>query len=109
MRPDLRAPHNRHDFVFVRDVARAIADVIEQPPPETVYNVGSGRSTAVADVVAAVERLVGRRATLSPPPGSPEQDFWADISRLQHDTGWRPVVDLEAGLHEMLSVPAGAG
>lgn len=100
--PRLKAPHNRHDFVFVGDVASALADVIEQRPAGTVYNVGSGRPTAVVDVIAAVERLIGRVSPTSIPAGAPEQDFWADTSRLQRDTGWRPAFDLEAGLRDTL-------
>lgn len=102
--PELRSPHNRHDFVYVQDVARALADVLEQRPPATVYNVGSGHPTAVADVITAVHRLVG--ATPTGPTavsGPPSQDFWADITRLERDTGWRPMFDLDAGLRATLS------
>jgi nucleoside-diphosphate-sugar epimerase len=102
---DLRAPFNRHDFVFVTDVARAIADVVEQRPPGTVYNVGSGRATAVADVVASVRRLLGEPNAPSTPAGVPTQDFWADISRIQRDMGWQPAFDLDAGLRETLRGP----
>lgn len=107
-RPTLKAPHNRHDFVFVADVARAIAAVVEQRPAGTVYNVGSGRPTPVADVIASVERLLGDREAILVPPGAPEQDFWADISRLQHDTDWQPAFDLESGLRETLQGQAGS-
>jgi nucleoside-diphosphate-sugar epimerase len=36
-------------------------------------------------------------------PYRPDQVMWleADISRLQADTGWSPMVSLEAGLDEM--------
>lgn len=99
--PQLRAPGNRHDFVFVGDVAAAISAVIEQRPAEAVYNVGSGKPTAVSDVIAAVDQLLGR-----PPAAAssavPEQDFWADISRLHAATGWRPAYNLEAGLRETI-------
>ncbi len=106
-RPTLKAPYNRHDFVFVGDVARAIAAVVEQRPAGTVYNVGSGRPTPVAEVIAVVERLLGSGETTDVPPGVPDQDFWADISQLQRDTDWQPAFDLESGLRETLQVQAG--
>jgi nucleoside-diphosphate-sugar epimerase len=106
--PALKAPHNRHDFVFVADVARAIAAVIEQRPAGTVYNVGSGQPTAVAEVIAAVEGLLGSSHATQVPAGVPDQDFWADITRLQRDTDWRPAFDLEAGLRQTLQLQAGA-
>ncbi len=59
-----------YDPTVVEITKLGIAGVIEQRPPETVYNVGSGRPTAVADIVAAVERLVGRKAPSPLPPGA---------------------------------------
>lgn len=102
--PGLRAPHNRHDFVYVHDVAQALAAVLEQSPPGTVYNVGSGHPTAVADIVATVHRLMGGPPS-SPLTGNgpPSQDFWADITRLTRDTGWQPMYGLEAGIRATLS------
>lgn len=106
--PELRAPLNRHDFVYVEDVARALADVLEQSPPETVYNVGSGHPAAVADIVTTVHRLVGGPLARSlTDDGPPSQDFWADITRLTRDTGWQPIHDLEAGLRATLAQAAG--
>jgi len=102
--PDLRAPYNRHDFIYVQDAARALADVLEQSPPETVYNVGSGQPTAVADIVATVHRLVDASPAESlTGSGPPSQDFWADVTRLKRDTGWQPTYGLEAGLRATLS------
>ena len=103
-RPALKAPYNRHDFVFVDDVASAMAAVIERRPPGSVYNVGSGYPTAVADVTAAAERLLGRSQPTAIPDGTPQQNFWADISRLHRDTGWQPAYDLESGLRATLGV-----
>lgn len=102
--PALRAPNNRHDFIYVQDAARALADVLEQSPPETVYNVGSGHPTAVADIIETVYRLVDASPAGSlTGSGPPSQDFWADITRLKRDTGWQPMYGLEAGLRTTLS------
>lgn len=103
--PQLRAPHNRHDFIYVDDVARALADVLEQRPADTVYNVGSGHPTAVADVISAVHRLLDTppAAPITAGGGAPSQDFWADITRLERDTGWRPMFNIDAGLRATLS------
>lgn len=100
-KPKLQSPTNRHDFVFVEDVARALVDVLERQPPDTVYNVGSGEATPVAEVVRLVHQALGKPYDpdgLDTERSDPRQEFWADVSRLRRATGWRARYDLKAGV-----------
>jgi UDP-glucose 4-epimerase len=81
------------DQCYVKDCGRAIAMVQTAPQlRHTIYNVGSGRVTTNAEVVAAicsvvpgfaVELVDGRN-----PGGSPTGSV--DITRLCKDTGYQP-------------------
>lgn len=104
--PTLQSPGNRHDFVFVGDVARAVADVVERRPADTVYNVGSGEATPVAQVVRLVHQALGRPFApdgLDAGLSAPGQNFWADVSRLRQATGWQARYDLEAGIRRIIA------
>ncbi len=101
--PQVRTPANRHDFVYVDDVARAIAAVVTHQPAPGVYNVGSGSPVAVQDVVGLIHRLLGQPAPAHPAAGLADQDFWADISRLRQATGWTPAYNIEAGVRATLA------
>jgi UDP-glucose 4-epimerase len=104
--PELRTPRNRNDFVYVEDVARAIVAILEQQPLRSTFNVGSGRSASVLDVLKLVYEKLDKPlpAEAATPAEAPQeaQDFWADISHLSMDTGWRPDYDLSRGIEATL-------
>ena len=103
--PKIRTPANRHDFIYVGDAARAIRSLIEARPSRTVYNIGSGRSTAVADILAMAQTqlaLSGSRSASMANHLPAGEDLVADITRITGETGWRPLVQLEEGIHQTI-------
>ncbi|CAN2046967.1 NAD(P)-dependent oxidoreductase [Candidatus Magnetomoraceae bacterium gMMP-1] len=104
--PQIQSPRNRNDFVFVEDIARAIADVLEHQPKNSVYNVGSGYSTAVEDIIRITYKVMNKTFDESiftkKQPDDTIQNFWADISRIQNDIEWHPEYDIERGIIEII-------
>jgi|WetSurMetagenome_2_1015567.scaffolds.fasta_scaffold223543_2 UDP-glucose 4-epimerase len=99
--PVIQTPHARNDFIFVEDVARAVADVIDHRPRNVVYNVGSGTSTSVEAVIRAAYGQVGKPVDediFREVRGESGDNFWADISRISVDTGWWPKYDIASGI-----------
>jgi len=99
--PAIQTPSARHDFVFVGDVASAVADVIDHRPGGVVYNVGSGKPISVETVIRTVyehfDESVDDEVFKEQRSGS-RDNFWGDISRINADTGWRPRYDIAAGI-----------
>jgi UDP-glucose 4-epimerase len=93
------------DFTFVTDVVQALTRAAEVPGVSgRVYNVGTGRSTNVLDLIAALNRQLGTRI---PPQHQPARagdvrHSRADISRARRDLGYEPVVSFEDGLGQTL-------
>ena len=99
--PDIQTPGNRNDYIFVEDVARAIAGVLESQPENSVYNIGSGHSTAVSDVVRITCEVMNSafdKKVFENREQDAVHNFCADISPIQKDTGWRPEHDMESGI-----------
>lgn len=97
----------RRDYVYVDDVVEAIARAVERPAAFETYNIGSGVSQSVAEVVEMIQRIWG----VSVPVRSEEvrrpgevMDTVADISRASRGLGWTPRFSLEAGLRQMRSI-----
>jgi len=92
------------DLCYVADCARAIAVLqCADTLPHSTYNIGSGRPTSPAQVGDALSRIIsGAAPGLTPgrDPGGPGHDTWLDITRLRHDTGFRPAYDLGRSLRE---------
>ncbi|GAA4105484.1 NAD-dependent epimerase/dehydratase family protein [Actinomadura miaoliensis] len=81
------------EYVHVDDLAdahvRALAAA--RPGEDRVYNVGSGAAVSVRDVVAAVEKVTGRRVpTVRRPPRPEPPMLISDATAVRHDLGWRP-------------------
>jgi UDP-arabinose 4-epimerase len=85
------------DYVHVIDLAEAHVLAVEhlaKSPPKTVVtvNLGGGRGTTVREVLAAVERAVGRPVPFEAAPRRPGDvaSLVADISAAAALLGWTP-------------------
>ncbi|HUZ92830.1 MAG TPA: NAD-dependent epimerase/dehydratase family protein, partial [Candidatus Paceibacterota bacterium] len=91
--PDLKTPGAANDFVYVGDVARALAMILEKhkPSQSNTYNIGSGRLSAVKDVVNQIYKKSIVKAKKVP-------GFYADVSLIKKEIGWKPRTSLKAGI-----------
>jgi nucleoside-diphosphate-sugar epimerase len=93
----------RRDFVHVDDLVDACVRVLAAPPASAVFNVGSGRSLSVGDVLEVVRRAARRRVevTVAGEPRPNEiMDTVADCRAITAALGWRPRQGLEAWLEQ---------
>jgi len=97
-------PRPRRDFVHVDDLITALCTV-PVGDEARVYNVGSGRSHSVGEIVQMVQRAAGTEKPLVA-RGSPRADeipdAVADISAIRA-LGWRPQIELADGLRELVA------
>jgi UDP-glucose 4-epimerase len=93
------------DFVFVTDVVKALTRAAEAPGVGgRVYNVGTGRRTTVLDLVAALNRLLGKDIVPGHGAARPGdvRHSCADITRARRELGFEPAVAFEDGLARTL-------
>ena len=90
------------DFVHVEDVATAVLRCTERPLPEGItLNVGLGEPVSIMKVAQLLQRIMGSpidpHVTAQYRVGDIRHNF-ADISRLEEATGFRPTISLESGM-----------
>jgi UDP-glucose 4-epimerase len=95
------------DLCYVKDCGRAIAMVQTAATlNHTTYNIGSGRKTTNAEIVAAIHNHLGEArfdmAEGSSPNTSPV-DPVLDLTRIRADTGYHPAYDLERGISDYIA------
>ncbi len=98
----------RRDFVHVDDVVEAMISTIGMSGGGT-YNVGSGRSYSIGDVIAACLKAAGTDKPYSDRGERRENevmDVIADISALTAATGWRPQIGFEQGMQSVIEAQA---
>jgi UDP-glucose 4-epimerase len=91
----LIAPHlgDGLDLCYVKDTGRAIALIqLAGHLQHRTYNIGSGRVTTNAQVIAAIREAVPE-AAFELPAGAGGPGAALDITRLRQDTGFEPEYD----------------
>ena len=93
----------RRDFTYIDDVVAGILAVIDAPAADDlhrVYNVGSGRPVQIAELIAMLEAITGKRTVIEPKPvrAGEMAVTYADISAMAADFGYQPRIPLEEGL-----------
>jgi UDP-glucose 4-epimerase len=93
------------DFTYVSDVVQASLLAMEAPRVAgKVFNVGTGRPTALIELVDRINQLLGSRIR----PVHDGSQAWdirashADISRAQTELGYCPCTDLQKDLQKCL-------
>lgn len=89
------------DFTHVANAVQALLRAADAPEASgNVYNVGTGRTVTVLDLVAALNRILGTNlAPIFVPTRAGDVRFSkADIRRTRADLGYEPQVSFEDGL-----------
>jgi GDP-4-dehydro-6-deoxy-D-mannose reductase len=97
---------SRRDFTDVRDMVRAYELVIDKGKSGDVYNIGSGKSYEIKDILNRLLSLSKKKIKveidnlLFRPIDDPE--LVCDYSKLKKVTGWQPKIPIEKTLQETL-------
>ncbi len=110
--------HHRRDFTYIDDIVEGVVRTLDTPAranpefdasapdpatsnaPWRVYNIGNARSIELLAYIAAIERQLGRKATMTMLPLQPGDvpDTFADVRALEADFGYRPSTTIETGV-----------
>jgi UDP-glucuronate 4-epimerase len=112
----------QRDFTYIDDIAEGVIRVADrvpagnqqwsgdQPDPGTsrapyrIYNIGNHQPVELMDLIAELERCLGREAEkrfLPMQPGDVPATF-ADVDDLVRDVGFRPATPIEDGVREFV-------
>jgi nucleoside-diphosphate-sugar epimerase len=102
----LRDPAPRRDFVHVDDVAEAVLAALKHRHTGfEVFNIGSGCSISVRDLVSLAVRVGGQPAEVrytSELRRGEIDDVIADVSKAARVLNWTPGIALEEGIRSLL-------
>ena len=103
----------RRDFTHIDDVTRIVSGLIDHVPavegsgdaPARIYNIGNQHPEDLMQVVALLEKALGRMAVkemLPMQPGDVTETF-ADLTDLVRDTGLKPETSIEDGIADFVA------
>jgi len=100
----LKTPDSRKDYIYIDDLARALVLLIERKFAGSV-NLGVGEAVAVRQIAEVLGRLLGKPDLIqfpAQPVSDPLDCVLSDSTKLR-SLGWRPGVDVEAGLKNLIA------
>ncbi len=89
------------DYFYIDDLVTAIvAAATAELTGVPVFNIGGGRGYSLDDLVAIMERVIGRKASVEYQPGRPFDvpALVLDTARAEEVLKWSPQVDLPVGI-----------
>lgn len=95
----------RRDYIYIEDVCNAIELSIEKSKGFQLYNIGSGVSFSVQEIIDLLQKLAGtHKQTVSRNMVRRNElnDVTADISCIKENWKWEPSISLEEGLRRCL-------
>ena len=90
----------QRDFTYVDDIVEGTLRVIDKPAPYAIYNIGNHQPVRLLDYIAALERVLGKKAIVDMKPMQPGdvKATYADTRSLRQAVGFAPSTPLESGL-----------
>lgn len=98
-------PDNIRDYVFIDDFVSALMSLI-RAGAQGIYNIGSGKGYSLNEIIEAAGKVLGEQPKVhfTSQPIRDEASNVLDIAKINHLTGWLPVVTLEQGIRSIHSV-----
>ncbi|MBN1886256.1 MAG: GDP-mannose 4,6-dehydratase [Candidatus Krumholzibacteriota bacterium] len=96
----------KRDFTDVRDMVRGYWLALEKGKPGEVYNICSGRSMSIGNMLGMLIDMSGLEVTVERDPSrlrpSDVEILEGDNSRFHEDTGWEPEIPIEKTFADLL-------
>jgi UDP-glucuronate 4-epimerase len=93
------------DFTYIDDIIDGTVEAMEKCAGFNIYNLGESRPITVNDLVAAIEKALGKKAIkeyVPPQPGDVERTY-ADVTKAINELGYNPSTDITDGLARFVS------
>ena len=93
------------DYTYVDDIVDGLLGALACPSDFGVYNLGGEHPVSLAEMLACLERIVGKRAVVirEPLQAGDVTRTSADLTRARQDLGFAPKVSLEEGLRRTVA------
>jgi len=97
---------SKRDFTDVRDMVRAYWLALDKGVPGEVYNIGSGVTMEIGEMLNVLLSLSTVKVSVEPDPArmrpSDVKILWADASKFRQQTGWQPQIPFRQTMQDLL-------
>jgi UDP-glucuronate 4-epimerase len=93
------------DFTYIEDIIDGTVAAMEKCAGFNIYNLGESRPITVNNLIAEIEKALGKKAVkehVPPQPGDVEQTY-ADVTKAVKELGYNPTTTIEEGLAQFVT------
>jgi UDP-glucuronate 4-epimerase len=93
------------DFTYIDDIIDGTVAAMQKCDGFNIYNLGESRPITVNDLIAEIEKALGKKAVKEyqpPQPGDVERTY-ADVTRAAKELGYNPGTEIQAGLEKFVT------
>lgn len=94
--------NSSRDYTYVDDIVSGIMAALQYKTSFDIFNLGNNHTVALHELIAALERLTGKRALMEVHPDQPGDvpHTCASIAKAQRLLNYQPRTSLEGGLEQ---------
>lgn len=103
---ELKDPEPKRDFIYISDIIEAYINAVEFKGDFEVFNIGYGKSYSVKEIIDKIVYLYGKdvKVKYSGERRKNEiMDTIANIKKAKEKLGWKPRVEIDKGLSNILN------
>lgn len=94
----------KRDYTYIDDIIQGIKHAVKNLNGYEVFNLGESRTIMLKELIALIEKEVGKKANIEKlplQPGDVEQTY-ADISKAKEMLGYDPQYEIEEGIKNFI-------
>lgn len=93
------------DYTFIGDIIDGVLRAADRCKAYHIYNLGESSPITLTDLIAEMEKALGRKAVIDRKPMQPGDvnRTYADVSRARAELGYAPSTDMPAGLSKFVA------
>ncbi len=94
----------KRDYVYIDDLCSAIVKAINYKGDENIFNIGSGKSYSVKEIIDFIQNIYGTSFDIKEKEIIRKNEILntiADINLAKKELGWFPIYDLKEGLKKI--------
>ncbi|MCG3137511.1 MAG: UDP-N-acetylglucosamine 4-epimerase [Phycisphaerae bacterium] len=94
----------RRDHTYIDDIVQGTIAALDRCAGFNIYNLGESRPIRLDELIAAIERALGKSAKIERLPLQPGdvECTYADVSKAQRELGYEPRTELVEGLAQFV-------
>ena len=90
------------DYLYIDDLIEALYVAIDRGAHNRLFNVGSGRTYSINEILRTIERITGQKMQIVKKKENIQQIRYnvLNIDKIRNEVGWQPKTDIEDGIRK---------